>query len=369
MFRTVQQAWSKLEDLIASLEVLKEDAPECLVWLVPQLATLLGADQSLAFGVRQDESRLSLAFAHSYGSGFTRSLAHRFDELLRAKKNGLLFNPARPEALQRNVAIALPPVLEIPGAGYVARRGRRCKPIHFVPGKGLLDAECRSAWVRLYADAGIDSKYVLRILICDGPVLLAWLGVFLPQRPSEQHRQLLGSLAAPLKRRLKLEALVGASLAGAGALETVLEKIAAPSFLIAAEGRIEYANSSGRAMVDVDPARVRESLRESLTPNGSDAAFDVTRLSSPGAPDHYLAVQRRSADDHASRVEKAAQRWKLKPHEARVLSSLVQGDANKTIADKLDCMECTVELHITRMLRQAEVESRAALIAKFWTTS
>lgn len=370
MFRAGQQGWSKIEDLIASLDVLREDAPECLAWLVPEVAAILGGDKVLAFGVRQDQGQLSLAFAHSHGTGLSRALAPRFDELLRSKQSGMLFDPSRPEAAQRNVAIALPPVLEIPPGGLIARRGSRRRPVQLIPGEGLMDPDCRRSWVSLYREAGIDKQYLLRMLICDGATLLAWLGVFLPEQASEHARQVLSSLAGPLQKRLKLETLVGKSSASAAVLETVLERLAAPSFLLLAEGKIEHANSSGRAMMNANPFGLRESLLKCLTPNGNgtDRAFDVTRLSSAGVPDHYLAVQRRGPEHDASKVEEAVKRWGLRPPGARVLSKLIHGHANKTIAEKLGCTESTIELHVTHILRQAAVDSRAALIAKFWTT-
>jgi len=44
---------------------------------------------------------------------------------------------------------------------------------------------------------------------------------------------------------------------------------------------------------------------------------------------------------------------------------VVAGRANKEIANELDCADNTIELHITRLLRKAEVTSRTQLIARF----
>jgi DNA-binding NarL/FixJ family response regulator len=44
----------------------------------------------------------------------------------------------------------------------------------------------------------------------------------------------------------------------------------------------------------------------------------------------------------------------------------VQGETNKAISARLGCAERTVEVHVTHVLGKAQVESRSALIAKFF---
>ena len=72
--------------------------------------------------------------------------------------------------------------------------------------------------------------------------------------------------------------------------------------------------------------------------------------------------------DRASRLADAAVRWKLSPRQREVLERLASGAANKEIASAIGCAENTVELHVTQLLRKAQVSSRAQLIARFWST-
>jgi DNA-binding CsgD family transcriptional regulator len=69
----------------------------------------------------------------------------------------------------------------------------------------------------------------------------------------------------------------------------------------------------------------------------------------------------------ASPLERAVARWQLTPRQRQVLAVVAQGKSNKEIAQALGCAENTVELHVTQLLRRAEVKSRAELIAHFWS--
>jgi DNA-binding CsgD family transcriptional regulator len=74
-----------------------------------------------------------------------------------------------------------------------------------------------------------------------------------------------------------------------------------------------------------------------------------------------------SSGDLATRLEVARHRWSLTMRQLNVLSSLVEGDSNKEIAQRLECAENTVELHVTGLLRRAGVNSRSRLLAHFWS--
>lgn len=67
------------------------------------------------------------------------------------------------------------------------------------------------------------------------------------------------------------------------------------------------------------------------------------------------------------RLASARARWTLTPRQAEVLDLLAQGLPNRSIAEELGCVERTVEVHITALLQKARLESRAALIASFWS--
>jgi DNA-binding CsgD family transcriptional regulator len=363
----VSDVAKQVQELTAFLEVIRENESEALARVVQELSHLLEAKKTLAFGVRVEQERASLSFVHSDGDRFGGKLALEFNQLLASGKAPLLFNPAKPEANQRNVALALPPLLYIPTSGVLVRKANRGRPIHLRLNRGLSAAEDRLQAEQLLVAAGIQDDFILRALICDGSSLLAWLGIFQPAPPSDRQREIFKALLPALQKRLKSERLFGKSAFNAAALDLVLEKVASPALLITASGAIVHANSAGRVRASADWRGLEESLRRSLLAPGPESPYDLTRLSWAGAPDHYLAVQRPVSSEHATRVDEAAKRWRLRPQGARVLSRLVQGDANKSIAAKLGCAESTIELYVTQILRHAGVDSRAALIAKFWS--
>jgi len=358
----------RLEELTAFLEVIHQEEPEALPRVIRELNQLLGARKALAFGVRVEDGRTSLAFAHAAGDFPGGDLALQFNALLAAGTARLLFNPAKPEANQRNVPLALPPLAQIFSNGVLVRRARRGRRIHLWPAGGHDSHALRTQTEQLLRAAGVEDDFVLRALICDGSTLLAWVGIFQPTEPTEEQREVFSAVIPALQKRLKMESLVGNPAFNAAALDLVLDKLSSPAFLITADGTIVRANLAAR---DVEPGSwqtVERFLQDSLASPGPQSPYDLTRLRWAGVPDHFLAVQRPGLREHANRLDKAVRRWSLRKQGAKVLSRLVQGDPNKAIAAKLGCAESTIELHVTQILRQAGVDSRGALIAKFWSS-
>ena len=74
------------------------------------------------------------------------------------------------------------------------------------------------------------------------------------------------------------------------------------------------------------------------------------------------------ASDLDERLARATSAWELTPRQLDVLERLVEGDANKEIAQRLGCAENTVELHVTQLLRKSGTTSRGQLIARFWAS-
>ncbi len=356
----------QIQELTAFLDVIREEEPEALARVVQELGQLLETKKVLAFGVRIEDGRCSLAFAHVRGD-VPDKLTRPLNALLASCRAPLLFNPAKPEANQRNVPLVLPPLLRIPPSGVLVKKARRGRPIHLSLNGGLSSEQERLRTQQFLAAGDIENDFVLRALICDGSTLLAWLGIFQPTPPTEKQREIFAALIPALQKRLKVERLVGKTAFNATALDLVLEKLAAPAFLITAAGAIVRTNSAGRLVARADWRGLEQSLRDSLLAPGPESAYDLTRLSWMGVPDHYLAVERPSPHQHVHRLDEAVKQWSLRTRGAKVLSRLVQGDANKAIAAKLGCAESTIELHVTEILRQAGVDSRAALIAKFWS--
>jgi DNA-binding NarL/FixJ family response regulator len=86
-------------------------------------------------------------------------------------------------------------------------------------------------------------------------------------------------------------------------------------------------------------------------------------------PGYYFAVLRHAitvpegATDAEARLAVASRRWTLTPRQAQVLEQISRGLSNAQIADQLGCAEATVEIHVSRVLDRAGVDSRASLLA------
>ncbi len=110
-----------------------------------------------------------------------------------------------------------------------------------------------------------------------------------------------------------------------------------------------------------DPRRLREigSVDRAI-----HTARSLARAAAEQSEDRAVAARGNARLE--PRLHETSSRWRLTPRETEVLAEIVQGRTNRTIAELLGCAEHTVEIHVTRVLEKAAVESRAAVIARFW---
>jgi DNA-binding CsgD family transcriptional regulator len=153
--------------------------------------------------------------------------------------------------------------------------------------------------------------------------------------------------------------------AEAAGLVAALDEIPSPAFVLWADGRIALANGPGEAATRRAPQGVASRLRASLA--GHDEAFRVTPIRSPGAPSHFLVVQRRGTADPAPRVAAAMAHWGVTARQGQVLALLALGQANKAIAVALGCASSTVEIHVSALLAKSGCQSRSELVSRFWS--
>lgn len=162
-------------------------------------------------------------------------------------------------------------------------------------------------------------------------------------------------------------------------LVQAIEYIPVPAFVVSMAGVVLASNASGHRWLAGRPERSR-TLTHPRGPNPKQ--FAVT-MSTDRRPGYYLAVLRPvqarlarrelalgddTSDAHA-RVVTAARRWGLTPRQAQVLEQLANGMSNAQIATLLGCAEATVEIHVSRVLDRAGVDSRAGLLATLlWGT-
>jgi DNA-binding CsgD family transcriptional regulator len=217
----------------------------------------------------------------------------------------------------------------------------------------------------VFPKVGLTCLEQLRVLVCDGPHLLTWLGVLRDEPFTHRERWLVQALIAPLRRRLVLERRLAAGAMAEAGLAAAMERLGSPAFLLARR-RIAHGNAAGQALRRDDPATVEALLRGEAERVG----FDEVRVAVRGLPEHRLVVRRRDrVADAPHRAAAASRAWSLTPRETSVLALIARGLCNKDISSALGCAESTAEVHVTSLLRKAGCCARTELVARFWTES
>lgn len=218
----------------------------------------------------------------------------------------------------------------------------------------------------LYDRLGMVGHATMRILVCDGPSLLAWVGIVQPDPTTERQRQLLEALGPAFKKRLLFERMLGVAAAAAPALDAALEHVGGAAWVLAPDGHVMHANTAGRARLDADRSGVREALEHCMAGKPGER-FKITALRSSRSDttEGHIVVEAAERATTAG-VPQAAARLGLTPAQTRVLERVARGVSNATIAAELKVAERTVEAHVTAILEKAQVSSRAALIVQIF---
>lgn len=365
-----QRLLRELEGLLEGMEPGSEALPAALV----ALRHALRAERTAAYGVDVGSDRYHTTFVH--GVGFTQSasvLFEMFDAALPPAGTRFgYYDPEKPPLAQRNRPLRLSPV-------------GMSEPLRALPITGdgtgplwerleLSEAEWEQSRTQfsgrileLYRRLGLEHMAQLRVLVCEGDTLLGWVGAFRTEPFTERDQRLMQALTPAFQRRMAQERrLREAGLLGP-ALGAALEVLGRPAWVVTFNGRVMHTNKAGQARWEQDAqglaAQVRECLR---SPPGTGPLFSSGPLRTPGLPDHYLVLDPGPPMDPTSRLPVLTQRWGLTAREAQVLEHVVQGETNKAIALHLGCAERTVEVHVTHLLNKAQVESRSALISRFF---
>jgi DNA-binding CsgD family transcriptional regulator len=335
----------RIAELTHALSVWAPGDPPAVSWLTTELIDLLGAQFVGAYRARATERGWSLDFMCGAGEDAAAQIRafRRYVGRLPASDLFIAYSPSFVPTAQRNRVVTLRDLGRLFDA-------RVCDAIN----QSLLPA---------VGAAGHDQ---LRVLVCDGPRLLSWVGATRPERFTEREAALIQPLIKPLRERLQLERLLDAPWLRAGALDAVLEALARPAFLASRHGAIEVANRAGIALLERDTAGVLASIRESKRLGSRGGEFTIQELSSPGSPPYVLAIQNEKAPTPGDRAAVAQRHWRLTLRQTEVLESLATGAANKEIARRLECAESTVENHVTQLYRRSGAKSRVDLVARLF---
>lgn len=328
---------SAIRHMVSAIKSLRVEEAPVLAQLAPRLREFFRMDAFVAFGLLPGPNHWTLDFLHTAGfSQDDEQAIHQFVQQAPARFGA--FDPARPEEEQRNRALLL-------------RNLGQSRHLFENPAFHIL------------RHLGVHAHDQLRALICDGPQLLAWVGGFRRKGFSGREQFLLSALVPALIPRLRWERQfrsAGVMMAG---LTAVLERLPYAAFIVRSTHAILFANEAGQALRrnrggDLLLFRM-DGLNISPVPG-----FDIKLLQTPGYEPHYLVTQ--AQVDVDARVEALRGAWGLTRRQREVLALLVQGDSNRAIAEKLGCALRTAELHVSNVIRKADVNSRTELTARFW---
>lgn len=329
-------------DLARDLGRVQVGGPRALESFLPRIQRLIGADIGHAYGLRLEEERVQVDFVDVLDGPVGTNA------LLREIMFGLggrfgLYNPAMPEPSQRN---------------------RACRVSETVTPATLGALEGANAYLRRL-DLDFPAVDQLRVLVCDGSQLVAWVGGYVRGKFSKDAEQQLERIVPALRDRLILERRVALADQLENALVAALESMTVAAFLVRPSGHVVQANEIGRRALASDRASVREEIERSLA-QAPDAPYRCVSLASPGLPPLSLLVQRPRVASLDARLADCAARFELTPRQAQVLGLIAQGQANKEIAAALRCSVRTVEVHVTAVLLKLGVDSRSGAASRLW---
>lgn len=308
---------------------------------VRELSSLLGAERFCAFGSLPAPTSCALDLAVFRGFPPGVDVAQRMDE-----------------ALEGCSALGPPAFDASAPAAPAARPNQVVRPL------AELSPESRERARQLMGRLGTGGLDVARVVVCDGPVFLAWVGALRRDEFTGDECLAFERVVPLLRDHLVLaRRLRQAELSEAG-FDAVLDALGEPAFLVRRDGRLVASNRSADDL-GLAASELREQLRRALA--GEAAEWTARPLGSGAAPEGYLVM--RHSDGQPSRpVLAAARHWKLTRAETRVLAQLGQGRSNKDIAQTLGCSVRTVEIHASSILRKAGCRGRSAVVAELART-
>jgi len=310
--------------------------PSGLAPIMEPLRELLRFGMSYAYSVEEHGDAYRLTLSETSG-GCGPSLARDVmsDVVSRQPARFAGFDPRRPEPWNQNTVLVFDDLV---------RRGIQKAPVSEI------------ALPRL----NLRAQDQMRVLVCEGPSLLAWVGGFRQQPYTQRDRRVLGALVPALRRRLGLERTLASAGLMRAALEAAMEALAAPAFLLSTTGTPVLANTAGQTALDGEPAALRTRLSDAVRLPFCEE-FNVTPVVSRGSPRRFLAIGRAGARVQRQ-VLTAASRWRLSRRQAEVLAWVLEGASNARIGAELRISDKTVETHMTAILERAQVGSRSELI-------
>ena len=155
-------------------------------------------------------------------------------------------------------------------------------------------------------------------------------------------------------------------LAALSVLDTALNAIDAPAFVIDLGGEVLHANTNAQTLLERDRGGVARELAQAAAGAPADRAWDLTPLRGTERTRGFLAILRPPRHQIVVHdpLRTASQRWHLTARQTEVLRWVAHGLTNSLIAQTLGISERTVEFHLKGIFDKAGVDNRATLIVK-----
>lgn len=339
-----------LRDVCQQLAVVRVDEPVPTTGLLELVARWLEVDTLLLYSARDRTGRWQIERWEGVGRAVdAEPLARRMFD--RAPEFPLFYNPNTPHPAQRNRLVD--------ARAWVEKHA---------PGTWERSPIC----IETLAPLNLHRWHQPRALLCDGPSLLAWFGALTERSLDRRQTRMLAALIEPMRQRLVAERRLFDSPGMRAPFEVLLDRLGRPAFLLDARGRILHASESGRSVLDHDRAAVTSSLAAAMAGRPTTLPIELIAVDGRGLQSATIAIVGIEAECGSARiaacVAHCAMRWSLTPRQREVLELVTRGMANATIAATLQCVERTVELHVTTLLDRAGVDNRAALVSQVLTS-
>ena len=194
------------------------------------------------------------------------------------------------------------------GASYDPRcpeRWQRNVPVTFADLKKYTPDPSATPVLQMAARHGFSIVDQMRVLICDGPSLLAWVGATRERPFDAQEVRLMRIVTRPLRPRLTLERRLGIASIAWPAMEAALDATPAAAVLVRAPCSVQHCNAAAATLLAQDRVAFLDGLREAIAGRG-DGTWLTMRLDVDG-PKHFLAMRRLPPADPAPRAAAAGE--------------------------------------------------------------
>jgi DNA-binding CsgD family transcriptional regulator len=154
--------------------------------------------------------------------------------------------------------------------------------------------------------------------------------------------------------------------AALAALDTALNAIDTPAFIVDLSGDVLHANTNAQALLNRDRQGVSRSLIAAIAGAPAVGGWHLTPLRASEQARGFLVIMRPPRHEVVVQdlLRAASRRWRLTARQTEVLRWVAHGLTNVSIAETLGISDGTVEFHLKTIFDKAGVDNRATLIVK-----